>query len=330
MHRGLRKRIIAGNMLGLFFLTVFVAGFALYTTKAFLEENARQEVEKRYLSISQMLEMHKRNAQTHADGLSQNPLIIEAAKSRNAEALYEITAPIMTKSRLDYLTVTDPQGFVLLRAHEPDKPLDPRERINNQANIRQALQGKSFVGLEVGKDVKLAVRAGAPLYDNAGHLVGVISTGYILSNDEVVDNAKEVLGAEFTFFLGSNRVATTLIDAGGKRMIGTTLDNPAIVRTVLQEGKTYHGFNRIEHINYNTVYGPLVDANNEIIGIIFAGVSTATIDNIIRGLTVRIVIISLIAFILMLYANIVFTRHATEPVQLVLQKVREEEKQGKR
>jgi len=45
-----------------------------------------------------MLEMHKRNAQTHADGLSQNPLIIEAAKSRNAEALYEITAPIMTKA----------------------------------------------------------------------------------------------------------------------------------------------------------------------------------------------------------------------------------------
>lgn len=323
MSSSLRRRIIAGNMLALFFLAALVAGFALYSTRAFLEENARREVEKRYLSITQMIEMYERNAQTHADGLAQNPSIVQAAKNRDAKALLEYTTPIMAKSRLDYLTVTDAQGFVIIRAHEPDQLIDPQERIDRQINIRQALQGKSFVGIEVGKDIKLSVRAGTPLYDHAGTLVGVISTGYILSNDEVVDNAKKMLGAEFTFFLGSERVSTTLIGADGKRMIGTTLDNPAIVRTVLQEGKTYHGSNRIDQINYNTVYGPLVDANGQIIGIIFAGVSTVTMENILESLTIRILATSLIAFILMLYANIMFTRHVTEPIHLVLEKVKE-------
>lgn len=323
MNGGLRKRIIAGNVLALLFLTVAVAGFALYTTRAFLEENARQEVAQRYESIGQMIDMYKGNALAHADGLAQNPLIIQAAKNRNTEALFEITAPILAKSRLDFLTITDSEGFIILRAHEPDKDLASHEQLINQVHIRQALQGNSFVGVEAEKEEKLSVRAGVPLHDPSGNLVGAISTGYILSNDATVDNAKKILGAEFTFFLGAKRIATTLTDTDGKRMIGTTLDNPVILQRVLKEGNTYHGFNRIGQVSHNTVYGPLVDANHEIIGMIFTGVSTATIDKILRELTMRILIISLIAFILMLSANIIFTRHITEPVQLVLEKVQE-------
>lgn len=330
MHdSGVRVRVIIGNMAALLCIAVFVAGFAIYTTQAFLEENARREVEERYQSINQMIKMYETNAQTHADGLAQNPLIIKAAKEHNFQALFDVTTPIMQKSKLDYLIITDPRGFVIIRTHEPGRIPDASDRIDTQVNIRQALQGNSFVGIEVGKDVKLSVRAGAPLYDSSGTLVGVVSTGYILSNDGIVDNAKKMLGAEFTFFLGSERVATTLTDAEGERMIGTTLDNPAIVQAVLQEGKTYHGFNQIGEIKYNTVYGPLRDANSKIIGIIFTGVSTVTIEKILQGLTVRLIAASLLVFIVMLVINVVFTRRVTQPLDRVLEKVREVVKESK-
>lgn len=330
MNGSLRSRIIIGNMVALFFIAVSITGFAVYNTRSFLEENARQEVEQRFWSITEMIKMYERNAQTHADGLAQNPLLIEAAKSRNAQALLKLTTPIRTKSKLDYLIITDPEGYVIIRTHEPDQSIEPDDKITNQINIRQALQGKSFVGIEVGKDVKLSVRAGTPLYDNEGRLVGVISAGYILSSDEIVNNAKKMLGAEFTFFLGSERVATTLIDATGSSMIGTSLDNPAIVQTVLHEGNTYHGFNRIEQVNYNTVYGPLIGANGDIIGIIFAGVSTEMIDTLLQKITIRIIAISMLLYVLIVIATILFTRHVTEPVQLVLEKIQEVVKLGKR
>lgn len=45
------------------------------------------------------------------------------------------------------------------------------------------------------------MRAGAPLYDEKGVLVGALSTGYVVSQNSIVDAAKKMLGAEFSLFL---------------------------------------------------------------------------------------------------------------------------------
>lgn len=320
---GLQKRMIIGTIVALSFIALSIAGFAVFSTKTFLEKNARQDVEQRYQSINRMIEMYETNAQSHAKSLAQHPLLIEAAKNRNAQALFSIATPLMKDGQLDYLAITDAQGFVIIRVHEPGKIPDPNDNIAGQPNVAQALQGQSFVGVEDGKNVKLTIRSGAPLYDSSGVLVGTISTGYVLSKDEMVDKAKNMLGAEFTFFLGNERVSTTLVDANGKRMVGTALNNAAIEQAVLKEGKTFHGSNRIGQTNYTVVYGPLIDANDKIIGLIFTGVPNTTIESTIFGLSFRIFTMSLVVFILTIIAAIMFTRRITQPLQLIVEKVQE-------
>jgi len=86
-----------------------------------MQENARQDAEQRYQGMIQMLDIYKMNAQAHANALARNPQLIDAAKRRDAQALFAITTPLMKESKLDYMVITDPKGFAIIRTHEPGK-----------------------------------------------------------------------------------------------------------------------------------------------------------------------------------------------------------------
>lgn len=320
-RNSLQFRVLFAVTLSLVSVAVLIAGFSLYTTQDFLQENARRDSLDRYQGMAHMLEIFKTNAQAHAQSLSRNPQIIDAARRRDAQALFAITTPLMKDGKLDYMVITDPKGFAIIRTHEPGKIPKADDSIANQVNISQAIAGKSFVGIEEGKVVKLSVRAGAPLYDDKGILVGVLSTGYVISQNDIVDSAKKMLGAEFTLFLQNQRVATTLLKPDGKRLTGTTLDNAAILQKVLVEGQVFVGTNRIDGKNYTTTYGPLIGANGKTIGLIFTGIPMSLIEQVISGLTLRISAVSAGILILAILASVFFTRRLLKPLYLILEKI---------
>lgn len=74
-----------------------------------------------------------------------------------------ISAVLMEKGKLDYMVFTDPEGTVILRAHEPEKIPAADDSIVKQINVKSTMNGTPFVGIEEGKVVKLSVRAGAPI-----------------------------------------------------------------------------------------------------------------------------------------------------------------------
>jgi len=322
-RNSLQFQIILGITISLVVVAFLIAGFSVYTTRNYLQENARQNAGERYQGMIQILDIYKTNAQAHALTLAKDPRIIDAAKRRDTAALFAITTPLMKEGKLDYMVITDPKGFSIIRTHEPGKIPKPDDNIANQVNVSQAIAGKPFVGIEEGKVVKLSVRAGAPLYDETGALIGVISTGYVISQNEIVENGKKMFGAEFTFFLQNERVATTLENAEGKRIVGTVLDNPSIIQIVLKEGKTYTGSNTIEGKDYTVAYGPLIGASDKIIGIVFTGIPTSLIGQIINGLTYRIIGISVIALIVVIIAAVLFTRRLLGPLQQILKRIGE-------
>jgi methyl-accepting chemotaxis protein len=221
------------------------------------------------------------------------------------------------------MVITDPRGFAIIRTHEPGKIPKPDDSIANQVNIREAISGKSFVGIEEGKVVKLSVRAGAPLYDEKGVLVGAISTGYVISQNSIVDGAKKMFSAEFSLFLQDQRVATTLMDASGKRFTESPLNNPAIKQTVLTEGKTFVGLSMVEGREYAVAYGPLIGANGKTIGLIFTGTPVSLIERIINELTFRNVGVSVGVLLLVMLVAIILTRRLLKPLQLILGKIQE-------
>ena len=134
------------------------------------------------------------------------------------------------------MTVLSANGTVVARVHDPAKRGDS---LANQANIAGAIKGTAGAFVEPGTEIKLSARAGVPIKNAAGTVVGAVSLGYKLDQLQTVDHAKALFGAEFTVFLNDVPISSTIVQ-DGKRVVGTKLD-PAIAKVVLADGKEYHG-----------------------------------------------------------------------------------------
>jgi methyl-accepting chemotaxis protein len=89
----------------------------------------------------------------------------------------------------------------------------------------------------------------------------------------IVDQVKQKFGGAATIFVGDMRLATNVVDAGGKRALGTRLAPGAAYECVLRNAHTYSGETKILGEPYVAVYEPIL-MGEEVIGILFAGVKS--------------------------------------------------------
>lgn len=145
MQHSVLKKITGGLLLSFSLLAVLLAGFSVYTTRNYLQEEAKQRVEAGYEGVHNLLDIYKENALAQAQTLAKNPQIIEAAKAKDTAKLFQITTPLMKDGSLDYMVITDPRGFAIIRTHEPGKIPKADDSIANQMNVAEAIKGKPFV-----------------------------------------------------------------------------------------------------------------------------------------------------------------------------------------
>ena len=110
----------------------------------------------------------------------------------------------------------------------------------------------------------------------------------------LLDALKKEMGCEFTIFHGDERAYTT-IQQNGQRAVGTRLSG-SIAEIVLTQGKSYVGQSTILGEKHLCSYVPTYDANGQIDGLIFAGISMADAMGQI-GLTVALSFLSGVALI---------------------------------
>ena len=112
----------------------------------------------------------------------------------------------------------------------------------------------------------------------------------------VVDRVKSLVGGTCTIFQRMNaqgdmlRVATNVIGKDGKRAVGTYIPatNPdgtpnPVVSTVLR-GETYRGVAFVVDAWYVAAYAPIRDASGRIIGMLYAGVKTESVDAVRKAI----------------------------------------------
>jgi methyl-accepting chemotaxis protein len=240
------------------------------------------------ISFDAQIEMEKELALTHAVAYAASGDLVAALRDRDRAALQALLEPTVRQTNLDFVTLTDSAGDVILRTHEPDNYGDS---VANQFNVSSALRGTAVSAVEQGTAVKLSARAGAPVMDQ-GVIIGVISVGYRLDTETVVDKAKALYGNDFTIFLGDTRVATTLIQ-DGQRVVGTQID-PAIGDRVLNNGEAVIDSALILGQPYFVSYHPLRGVNDSVIGILFSGTPQTEVLEARRTIIVTLVILSLI------------------------------------
>ena len=201
---------------------------------------------------------------------------------------------------LDMLALTDKSGRVIAGYEAPIGYTS-----SNQI-VRSALLGKTGYSYDEFGDIEYGLLYAAPVIKN-GNILGSLIAGYDLSSmdeEDYIGIIHKHYIVDCTIFDGKVRVATTL----GDDMIGTELDNEAIVQQVLYEGKRYVGRNIINGIEYFTVYTPLSCSDGTIAGLVFVAKAMSVVESI-KNKTLAISIpISTVLFLILATIGYHFVR----------------------
>ena len=265
--------------------------------------------------LASLLEDYKKQAAANAAIMAAYPGIAQAIEARDGATVVRLLGPVAQNTGVDSVTISDGKGVVIARTHDPKAG----DSVANQVNVKKALQGSIFAAVEPGTVVRLSVRAGAPVKNAEGKVVGVITSGYTVSNDRIVDNVKKLFGTDATLFQGDERVSTTIIK-DEKRQVGTKL-NEQIAAKVLGEGKKYTGKADILGMQYVTAYMPLMGPDNKPIGVIFAGQNITQMVNERNKMVGIIGIIAVIAMVLGGVFAFMLARGIAGPVQRLVEGV---------
>ena len=203
--------------------------------------------------------------------------LIAATVADDVQALRAILGDLDEHSSIDFATVTDAQGNVLLRTLS-DKRGD---NLGKTASIKEPLEKKALIiGIDGGNEVSFSMRGGVPIMKD-GTPVGVLSVGVRLDTPAIADTLHNQLGSQLTFFKGNMRVATSLKDKDGKSMAGVPLNNPEVEKRVLENGEVYtQNDANIGGIMYDVLYAPLKNASGTIVGMYFLGTPSLAIAEI--------------------------------------------------
>lgn len=131
--------------------------------------------------------------------------------------------------------------------------------------------------------------------------------GNVLINDNasIVDEIKTTTENDVTIFLLDTRVATSVKDAQGKRAIGTKASNEVVER-VLNNKAVFEGKASVVGVENEAIYKPIVDAQGQVVGILFMGTPTpfkTEIASFAKNISIFIVLAVLLAIGVIIFVS---------------------------
>ena len=278
-------------------LSIVSIGY-FYSNNQYIEKEMSSELESVSLGFEEILEHYKITAASFSKTLSLNLDIIQSTEERNFNLIKGTTVPILENSDFDYIVITDNNGNVLFRAHEPDKVPSSDDNISNQINIKEAIRGKDFVGIEEGKVVKMSIRASSPIFNKNGKIVGTVSTGYIISNNKIVERGKNIFGKDISIYYMDKLVGSSF--QGGELNIENS-----VLQKALNSDRILKTKNTINGEVYETGLYRIIGADNSPIGLIATSISLREIEKLKQS-NIRLLILALLASLILvgIFANL--------------------------
>lgn len=130
----------------------------------------------------------------------------------------------------------------------------------------------------------------------------------VTDETDFLDSLVEGTDMQVTLFYGDTRMATTLKDQSGKRLIGTKADE-SVARAVTQDGRTVEDYNiTIDGEKYYACYAPLKDSGDKVIGMTFAGKPVKQVEALISQRTREIIIVETVLVLIALVVIFILTR----------------------
>lgn len=298
---------------GILIAGCFTVAFMSFSTQNLIQKINTEHSEKALETMNFLIDDYRSKSVSSAKLMAAYNEVSEAVENKSSNDVKRAVEKVISDSELsvDFVTVTDKTGTVIVRTHSEKKG----DSVLKQLNVSDALNGKVTSQIEQGTEIPISIRTGCPLKNANGEIVGVISTGYSFVEPDFVDKLKSITGNEYTVFLGDERINTTIIN-NGERVVGTKLDSK-ISDIVLKKGENYIGTANILGAPYSTSYMPMRNGSDEIIGVFFAGMPLASVNaNIAKNIEISILaviaLIIIISVILVIFMRRIFTRPLVE------------------
>ena len=310
MFNSIRSKLIVFVVVLLVAVAASTMGAVLYFFTDYADSSAKEQARSGVEGLNNLLEDAKQDMKAKATMLAANPDVVRAVEAKDTAQVLAVMNRILKDAPIDSVMISDNAGVVIARTHEPTKKGDS---VINQKGVSEALKGNLTAAIEPGTTVKLSAKAGAPVRNAQGQVVGVISPGVTLSRNETVDYAKKMFKVDTTLFLGDVRESTT-VSVEGKRQVGTKLD-PAIAEIVLKQGKRFDGAANIIGMPYLTSYEPIVGPEGKPIGVLFAGKTLVEAHAARNKMGMTVGIATLFALILAFFATLFMAKRITDPLR---------------
>jgi signal transduction histidine kinase/DNA-binding response OmpR family regulator len=302
IKKSLKGNILFPSVIILVFLVIIMTAYSSLEFYKFTSNLANENIAMAARNLKNYIKEYGDHSKTAAVSIAYYPDVIKTVRERDTEGILKALNVLLELHKVTYITITDETGTVLARSYEPMRSVDSALHLQN---IKDALNGKISTYCETGPLIKVSIHTGAPIYDYDGSLIGALSTGVRLDDNESMDNLKALFNADFSVFLGDERIATT-ITHNGQRAVGTKID-PEIAKIVTETKQEFFGNADVFGIRYYAFFLPLIDTRGEPFAILVAGLSnteltvernTLIINNAIIGITGLILSIAVILYII--------------------------------
>jgi hypothetical protein len=227
--------------------------------------------------------------------------LIDAVQKKDFVELEKIGEDLLEKYKLGFLTITDTDGSVLLRAHALSSRGDT---ISGERILEEALLGNPTVSIEDSKIEGFSVRAGSPvMYKDA--VIAVVVVGTQIDN-AFADKLEKLTGLETFIYNKDVSFASSAFDSDGRtRLVGETLANDEVKKAVLDEGGIITGSSKIYGTLFHSSYAPLLNSDDKIVGMLSVSKPQQDIVNIANA-TNRLTLITVTLIIIVLSLPIYF------------------------
>lgn len=186
---------------------------------------------------------------------------------------------------------------------------------------RKALESQQLA-LRIGSELLGKMHPGTKVVrSDAGRIEKIIVDAVPADKDhQLVDSITRMTGEPITIFSYDKavddfiRVSTTVRTPEGKRANGTLLGKTSAAYDFVKKAQPYNGAADIFGTSYFTVYFPILDTQENVIGILFAGTKQASVFELAAALEQRILLVSGALLVVMAIVGLALSRVLTRPI----------------
>ena len=246
-------------------VAIMVLASVIMLFSRFVDSEISRELDRTIAWMRNELESQEERAAHASHYYADDPALILALESGNMEALAVRAKQLHLRAGVDTSAVTDCEGTVLVRPHDPEMIGDDATVMSS---IRSALTGKPLA-LTEDDATALVTCAAHPIFNEQGKLLGAVVVGFRLETDEFVDRHKNISEQEITILRDDVRVATTVRYADGTRAVGDKVS--ADISKVVLTGEKFNGQVKLRNMVIQAKSVPLFDADGKVIGTLLVG-----------------------------------------------------------